>query len=172
MATLDELIEFVKEQVAFHSERASHFSANNFRRTKHLETAAKLVDVQSFIESARDKSKPPEQLSFALTAADIEGLPDELMRELSVSSGDKAEFAILNLITEAGGTLSLDQILVKYYRLTGEIVKRTAMTNRLYRMVQKGMLFGFPGKKGVYSTTEYAGSTQETEDRTDLDFLN
>jgi hypothetical protein len=55
------------------------------------------------------------------------------------------------LLDEHGGIASLDQIIFGLYKKTKEIVKRQAMTNRLYRMGQKELIWGVPGKKGVYS---------------------
>jgi hypothetical protein len=84
----------------------------------------------------------------------LNGLPEELIQELNITTGDKTEFAIINLMTEAGGIVSLDRMIVGLYRRTGEIHKRSALLNRLYRMIQKGSIYSVPGKKGVYSTEE------------------
>jgi hypothetical protein len=73
------------------------------------------------------------------------------MSELSVSSADKTEYAILNLMEKAGGIMSLDQIIVGLYRTTQEIHKRQTTTSRLYRMAGKNLVFSVPNKKGVYS---------------------
>jgi hypothetical protein len=60
------------------------------------------------------------------------------------------------VIDEAGGVASLDQILVGHFRKTGEVMKRTTLTSRLYRMANKGLIFPLPNKKGVYSTSKFS----------------
>lgn len=156
---LIELIAFVKDQEEFHRTRAEAFKDKTFRRDKHLETAAKLNGVLRFLEASSQKRRSPEQISFHLTPEDIDGLPEELLSELSITEADKAEFAILGIFEESGGTLSLDQLLVRYFRTTGEILKRPAMNNRIYRMIQKGVLFSVPNRKGIYTIS----APKETE---------
>ena len=97
----------------------------------------------------------------SLVSDDLEGLPEDLLVELSVSKADKTEFLIAQLIQDHQGIMSLDQILIAYYRATKEVIKRPAMTNRLYRMAQKGMVYSVPGKKGIY-TTEPVNEKLET----------
>jgi hypothetical protein len=75
-----------------------------------------------------------------------------LIRELSISDADKQEFAIVGIINDGGGILSLDKIMVGIFRKTGEVVKRTATISRLYRMAQKGLIYSVPLKKGFYAT--------------------
>ena len=91
------------------------------------------------------------RMRLSLSAEEVEGLPDEVLNELSISEGDKAEFAILGLIDEAGGIISLDKLIVGLWKKTGELHKRQSLISRLYRMGQKDMVFSVPGKKGVYA---------------------
>jgi len=160
MTILEKHFQFVNEQLNFHRQRALVYSEVPFRRKKHLETAEKFEALLNDIKAASDilekaaAQKPiehPKQLRLSLRPGDVEGLPEELLNELSISSADKAEFAILSILEEAGGIMSLDQIIVGLYLETGEIHKRSAVTNRLYRMAQKGLIHSVSGKKGVYS---------------------
>jgi len=163
MGKIDKHIEFVKEQIDFHTNRAEYFSDNPHRKNKHLETANKfkalLHDINALLNSSqfKESTKRAKQLKLSLTPEDIEGLPDELMKELSVRN-DKVEFAILNLLEEAGGVMSLDQIIVGLYRITNKIYKRTRTTNKLYRMAQNGLISSVPAKKGVYSLSSLSKS--------------
>lgn len=152
--------DFVKTQITFHESMASKFEAIPKRRNKHLETAEALTGVLNYIASleAAPAAKPNVQsgkpLQLGLTFDEIEGLPPELIQELSVSDGDRTDFTILKIVEAAGGVTSLDRILVGIYKETGEIMKRTTLTSRLYRMSQKGLIFNVPGKKGAYSVEE------------------
>ena len=117
---------------------------NAISRLDEVEIAFK-QRVQSIASSPR---------SLALSPEDIEGLPPELIEELSISDSDMADFAILSAVDEAGGVVSLDKLLILMFKKTGEIHKRAALNSRIYRMVQKGTMFAVPGRKGVYSTRE------------------
>ena len=64
----------------------------------------------------------------------------------------RGETLLLHVINDRGGIATLDQVLVSLYRKTGEVMKRTTLTSKLYRMTQKGTVFVVPSKKGVYST--------------------
>lgn len=152
--------EFVKSQIVFHEKMADKFKANLKRRERHLETASQLQALHDHLTTLEaqpaaqglPKVRGPFQLSLSFD--EIEGLPPDLIKELSFSDSDRTDFTILRIVEESGGVASLDRILVGYYKETGEIMKRNTMTSRVYRMSQKGMLFPVPGKKGAYSTEE------------------
>ena len=59
---------------------------------------------------------------------------------------------LIQIIEENGGYISLDQILVRLYRKTGDVHTRAALTRRVYKLVQNKVLVAVSGKKGVYST--------------------
>lgn len=162
MSNLENYLPFVKEQQGLHEKLARRFEEQPWRRDLHVNTANRLAALaedllgsQRALEEAREHAAKPERRSsvpLPLTPEDIEGLPEELVKELSISDADKLEFQIISLINQAGGILSLDRILIGLFKATGEIHKRNIMTSKLYRMVQKDLLFTVPPKKGVYST--------------------
>jgi hypothetical protein len=163
---LDKHIPFVKEQQGVNEKLAHRYETEPWRHDRHVKTATMFANLAQDLVAAQ-KALDAENARattlgsglsqrLALTPEDIEGLPDELLRELSVSDADKLEFTIVNLINEAGGILSLDRILIGVYKATKEIYKRNVMNAKLYRMAQKDMLFSVPGRKGVYSTSEIA----------------
>jgi hypothetical protein len=161
---LEKFLPLVKDQAVFHEKMASRFGPNSkspipWRAEKHAETGAQFKELALAMEEAArapagvpGKPLKPHQLSLSFD--EIQGLPDELLQELSFSEGDKTDYTILKTIEDAGGIASLDRILVSLYRETGEVMKRNTLTSRTYRMAQKGLLFSVPGKKGVYSTRE------------------
>lgn len=89
--------------------------------------------------------------TLAVSPADLEGLPPELIEQLSISQTDREEFQILGLMEEHGGTMSMDQLLIAIYKKSREILERTKLNQRLYRMISKGMLHSVPGRKGIYT---------------------
>ena len=163
MNDIPQHIEFVKSQQAFHERQALRFVDDIRRRGLHVDTAEKfkalanyLAEIEEMLSSGSpiggSPILPSGQYRLALTRDEIEGLPEELVNELSVSDADKAEFNIVSLIDEAGGVATLDRILVALYRQSGEIMKRANLNARLYRMSQKGFIHSVPGRKGIYST--------------------
>lgn len=156
-------LEFVNQQVVTQERFIKKFANTAWRKDLHQKSADQfkqladdLVLAQSMINDGN--SAPLKSINVhkqvSLNADDIEGLPEELMKELNISESDKLEFVIISLITEAGGILSLDKILVGLYKRTKEVHKRTALTSRLYRMSQKTLIYNVPNRKGLYSLSE------------------
>lgn len=163
MINLAKHIEFVKSQQAFHERQALRFSDDLRRKGLHTDTSEKFKLLADYLSEVGERlasgatvnsgaELPDGKYRLALTRDEVEGLPEELMSELSVSDADKAEFNIIALIDDAGGVATLDRILVALYRQSGEIMKRANLNARLYRMSQRGFIHSVPGKKGVYST--------------------
>lgn len=158
MSILSKHFGFVNEQVGLQTKFATKFEKQEWRSSIHLnaanlfkELAADLMEADRLLDEGGG-TRPFKPSKLALTAQDVEGLPEELLAELTFSGGDKAEMAIVQIINDNGGIASLDQIIVAIYRKTGEISKRSQMTSKLYRMSQKGLLFSVPNKKGAYSS--------------------
>jgi hypothetical protein len=154
---------FVKEQIAIQERLARKYEDQPWRKDLHEKSAAQfrlladdMVAAQRIVNKANDAIERSKTASrnLSLSLKEIEGLPKELLSELSISDADKLEFSIMNAIEDAGGILSLDKILIALYRETGEIHKRNTITSRLYRMAQKGMIFAVGMRKGIYSTQE------------------
>ncbi len=165
MSILSKQLPFVNEQMAFHEKMIEKYSSgkfqSEFRANQHTLTRDKFKELSADIIIADKELDAPKKKDLSgvkhlsLSLQELEGLPEELINELSVSDADKTEFVIANLINEDGGILSMDKILIGMYKKTGEIIKRQTMTSKLYRMSQKGLVFSVPGKKGFYSTEEF-----------------
>jgi len=158
MSEIDKHIGFVNNQAAFHERQAERFSSDIRRVELHNSTVEKFNQLAAFLESQRQKIEADEPLRssgverLSLSWDEIEGLPEELLSELSISQSDKFDFHIVAAVDEAGGIASLDRLLVSLFKSTGEIIKREKLNSRIYRLIQKDMLYSVPGKKGVYST--------------------
>lgn len=156
---------FVNEQAAFHDKMVQKVGPASFRGSLHQSTSDKFKALSADLEAADalldaappTAPNPPKAykpLQLSLSFEEVEGLPDELVAELSISDADKTEFNIGNAIEEAGGVITLDRLLIALYKKTGEIHKRATLTSKLYRMAQKNAIFNVPGKKGVYSSEQ------------------
>jgi len=152
MSNVEEFRDFVKQQADFHLRMANKYQNDPKRNGLHVRTSDKFNELYDFLDEIQSKRAHAKRLS--VTWDEVSDLPSELVSELSISEADKTEFHVLKVINDAGGVASLDRILVDYYKQTGEVVKRSAMNNRLYRMGQKAMVFSVPGRKGVYSSEE------------------
>jgi hypothetical protein len=104
--------------------------------------------IRGYLEGLQIKQRGS---GLELLPEDLEGLPAELIAELSISDSDQQEIDIMKLIELEGGTISLDLLLVRWFRAKKAVMKRKAMTSRLYRMQQKGRIFAVEGTKGIYS---------------------
>ncbi len=160
MEKLASHMEFVKSQIEFQQRQAARFASEPRRSRLHLDSVERFKSLLADLEHLMNRiNENPELLSvhsdvaprLGLSWEEIHGLPQELLEELSISESDKTEFNISALITELGGVASLDRLLVALFRQSGEITKRAALNQRLYRMVQKELIYSVPGKKGVYS---------------------
>lgn len=165
MDNITEITAFVNKQAEFHEKKSSSFrkrgengpesfrSVSLMRAKSHSDLADKFRSIANTLRGLTAvQSIAPGARNLGLTPHDIDGLPEELIQELSISDADMADFGILSVVDEAGGILSLDKILIALYKKNGEIHKRTAVNSRIYRMIQKGLMFPVPSKKGVYST--------------------
>jgi hypothetical protein len=162
MGKIDNYLAFVKEQVAVQQKLANKCD-DTYRYSLHIKVADKLSELARFLGDIQKKGTvrtgylnrgdAPQKRLF-LTFEEIESAPDELLKELNVGETDKQELLIEYLIADAGGVQSLDRIMVELYNRTQEIPKRATITQRLYRMAGRGMIYNVPGKKGVYSTYE------------------
>lgn len=163
MTILEKFVPFVNEQIIIQEKLSKKFSATEWRKNLHLQSSEQFKELLSAIEQAdRDLelstklpiTKVPIKKRLTLTTEELDGLPDELLKELSSATADKSEYAIMQLLGELGGIASLDQILVGHFRKSNEVYKRNTLVSKLYRMAQKGLVSAVPGKKGVYSTTK------------------
>lgn len=146
-------LEFVNEQANFHSRMAEKHASDTRRRDAHTRTSDRFRELEEFLKGLKEE-KPTDKKPLMLSWDEVAELPEELLAELSISDADKTEFNVLSVVRDAGGVISLDRLLIGYWQLTGEVMKRAQMTNRIYRMIQKGMLYSVPNRKGVYSIQE------------------
>ena len=176
MSILEKYIPFVKEQISVHDKLITKFASNGrfpneYRYSLHQSTRARfqslLEDIESadnLLKNASDSKKEigKKQIQLQIFPSDLEGLPQDLLDELSVQPGDSLELTILKILEDHGGIASLDQLLIGIYRATEEVHKRSNFTAKLYRMIQKGMIFSVPGKKGVYSLKQFSSEEEVT----------
>ena len=154
MSTVTPHLTFVKEQQAYHDKLSRKFASEPWRHELHKKSVEKFSALAEFLvqsEAGASSRRNQDLQNLTLTPEEVEGLPPELVAELSISEADKLEFLIIGAIKEAGGMLNLDRILISLFRKTGEVYKRNTTTSKLYRMIQKGLLFPVGARKGVYS---------------------
>lgn len=81
----------------------------------------------------------------------IEDLPDELRRQLQLSEMTDLDREIIAVLRDdLDGAGNLNEILVALYRRKNKVHERTALSNKLYRMMRAGYVTSIKGKKGAY----------------------
>lgn len=106
-----------------------------------------------------------------LSSKDIEGLPNELIAQLQISDADKFRWDVTSLIERTPNKqISIEVLLIALYRLQGRIYERVELSNRMYRLARKGLIYPVQGRKGWYTTEPQDGESghldlpEETED--------
>lgn len=110
---------------------------------QHLEAAA------AELEQLRRITQP-----IPASYGDLSDLPPELLKELSGIKADDLEQQLYNIIRHGGEEVELDAVLIELYRRHKVVQTRKFLQNKLWRMVQKGMIWSVPGRKGVYTAAE------------------
>lgn len=166
-----EAIEFINGMRTFQEAQAARHAAHSTRAAGYLERAEKLTEVAKLLSSIQEDGPSQNYQSPAssapnlnLTPEDLRDLPNELLAQLSVTPSDFLDFQIVDIIDEAGGAMSLDQLIIALYRNTNTIHERSKLNSRLYRMSKKGLVKSIEGRKGIYATQEVALSEDPLED--------
>ncbi|NIZ12714.1 hypothetical protein [Phaeobacter sp. HF9A] len=127
--------------------------AQKNRDAGRSESADKVESLADLLEGVPQELIRLYGLTSSLPAelGNIHDLPPELQAELSVAKTDELEDQLVTVIKAYGDQASLDQILVGLFRKFQVTQKRRFLQNKLYRMET---IWGVPGKKGVYTSTE------------------
>jgi hypothetical protein len=104
--------------------------------------------VISELENLRRITKP-----IPASYGDLSDLPAELVKELSGIKVDDLEEQLFTII-KSGEEVDLDAILIELFRRFEVVQTRKFLQNKLWRMVQKGIVYSVPRRKGVYTATE------------------
>lgn len=84
-----------------------------------------------------------------LKQKDIEGLPPELLAQLSKKAIAQTENPVLASIRQRE-IASIDQIMIDIYRSTGQVKKRQAVSMELFKLAKAGLIARIPKHQGVY----------------------
>lgn len=165
---LGQYVPFIKEQAEHQrknavnlAEKSPKIAAKATSRAERFEQLLEDIQKVSLQLStppslpAPSASSEPKRPRFTLLPADLEGLPEEVLKQLGINESDRQELAIVEMIEEAGGMMALDQIIIALWRQKQEVADRGKLTSKLYRMTQKKMIYG--AGKGIYSTKPVEG---------------
>lgn len=146
---------FIKDQIAHQERAASHYTEkqDEMRALAYTSRAEKLREMWSELqEVAQTYLAPNAEAQFHLLPHEVEGLPDELIKELGITDSDRKEYLLIELINKLGGITSINKLLVAIYHETQEVEKRQRLVARLYRMQNKGLIYTTSDRKGIYAT--------------------
>lgn len=177
MRFLSEDLDFVKDQISYHSRAADRFSHDRVRSVRHQEIAERnkrLADKIEFciksdteIKNTRaDEIVVPKR--GAMRLGNLDELPPELLKELNVSESDQLELDIQDVIRLYRGAANIDEILVGLWRKTGKVHERLFVSRKLYRMTKTDAIFSVPKRKGMYALAAIdPNDIEEGEDESD-----
>lgn len=150
ISSLEDAISRISAWQAYHDNQMSISTEANdpAGEREHFRRSRECAAVVEFLSNHIQKQRG---VGLELLPEDLDGLPAELVAELSLTESDQQELDILKLMEAEGGTISLDLLLVRWYQSKKHVIKRKPLTSRLYRMQQKGRIFAVGGTKGIYS---------------------
>ena len=173
MNTLESILPFFDSQIQMCNNLSQQSIDENMKRV-HDESAKQFQHIKNVIMSVivennmkKNENNSPinkqeiKHNTLVLSKEDREGLPAELLEELKGVSRDIIENEIITIINSNEGYSTLDQLLVRIYKNTGKIYKRTSLTSKLHVMVKDGLIFSLLGNKGVYTTVPQEKSHSE-----------
>lgn len=166
MHILEKHLPFIKEQAAHQRKQAAGQAEKNTKgaaqSTARAERFEQLIaDIEEvsqqlpLLPSAQTPTEP-NRPRLTLLPADLDGLPEEVLKQLGINESDRQELAIVEMLEQAGGMMTLDQIIIALWRQRQEIVERGKLNSKLYRMVHKEMIYS--AGKGIYSTKPVEGA--------------
>ena len=94
-----------------------------------------------------------EQVKIGSRFGSTADLPEELRKELTLKTSSYSDIEAY-IENEFNGIATMDELLICHYRKTGQILKRSALTQELYKMQKDGRIYSVNGKRGVYTTSK------------------
>ena len=99
-----------------------------------------------------------------ISKKELEGLPPELIKQLSPPSKSKDRYdLILAIVKENGGMADVNTILIAIYKKTKTVCKRNTLISSAYRMINKGLLRNVPGLEGTYALPQDLPTRESAE---------
>ena len=147
----DEALKLVTNQAKAYDELASSLSkqGRDDEASAHLRMSRQFAELNNHIEQLAQRLNSATS-HLNILPSELEGLPDELRAQLST---DDFELNILRLMEDFGGTISLDRLILEWYKRHKEILQRRNVTAKLYRMMKSQTIFSLKSK-GVYTIHE------------------
>lgn len=145
---VQEGFEFIGNQANYHDAMSIKFLSigNDKDHKKHHALGQQFAALNNLLEDLTLRLTPaPSQIN--ILPSELEGLPPELIEQLSA---DNLEMEFLKIIEAHDGTISLDRLILAYFKQHGVVVSRRKVTAKLYRMTKSGTIHSLGGK-GIYS---------------------
>ena len=149
---LDDAIEFISQEAIYHDEQLSKSLALNedeAESSAHYQKKRLYTSLYNLLINIQ-KRLDPNKSNTTILPSELEGLPKELLEQLST---DTLEINLLKIMEDHGGPISLDRLILIYFKLHSEILERRKLTAKLYRMCKSGSLYSV-GERGIYSLYE------------------
>jgi hypothetical protein len=155
------------EKMPLHEWQAKAFSQLFLAIQEDVQYVAALEEDKTASEIASEPSDHDKALGDLLNQATrispghLANLPQELIDQLQISDADRFQWDVVELIDRTPDkTISIDVLLIALYRTTGKVHDRTDLSNRIWRLTRKGIVFAVQGKKGIYTTVPQSGELE------------
>lgn len=96
------------------------------------------------------------EATSALRPADLVNLPEQLREQLQLSRNDHLDMSIYSALESLGGSATLEKLLIELYRSQRKMINRKPLARRLHGLVERGVIFRTPGRRGLYHTSREA----------------
>lgn len=151
VVNIQEALEFISHEAQYEDAMSSKSlsGGNDEEHKKHFARVQIFAALNNFLEDLNKRLTPaPSQTN--ILPSELESLPPELIEQLST---DNQEMDFLKIIEDHDGTISLDRLILSYYKLHEVILDRRKTTAKFYRMIKSGSIYSIGGK-GIYSIYE------------------
>jgi hypothetical protein len=156
--SIHDVVEFLKARKGHQTSRARRLkSTQPDHAAAHRATAGQYDAAISFLINLPNSPAPTDSAEkdlFLLDPLHLDDLPDDFVEELSLSPADTQDAQLMELLRIADRPLTINELMVGSLRKYNVRYKRTALSSRLYRMTQRGLIVSVPKQKGVYALSE------------------
>lgn len=160
---IQEGFEFIGKQANYHDAMSAKFLSigNDKDHKKHYALGQQYAALNNLLDDLTMRLTPSTS-QISILPSELEGLPPELIEQLSA---DNLEMEFLKIIEDHDGTISLDRLILAYFKQHGAVLSRRKVTAKLYRMTKGGAIHSLGGK-GIYSLYDPESSQKYLFDET------
>lgn len=120
--------------------------------------AVRLVQdtLSDVVRERKEVEERAARATSALRPGDLVNLPEQLRAQLQLSRNDHLDMSIYAALENLGGSATIEKLLIEFYRSQRTMINRKPLARRLHGLVERGVIFRTPGRRGLYHTSREA----------------